>query len=154
VKNTGQGVSVLFLCENGCMVAVEVQHFLGRARDFLKGMDLLQNDLTGYGFSSALLGIHGAISYSDALRIGLGSERVSSDDHRSAVGDLKSLLASRRFEKLQGADRLGKLLSKKSRIAYAAEATREDEINDIVVQAERFAVWAEATGKSLKIEGW
>jgi hypothetical protein len=67
---------------------------------------------------------------------------------------LKSLLAARKFEKLQGADRLGKLLSKKSRIAYAPDATREDEIQQIVQDAERFAAWAEATGKALKIEGW
>ena len=136
------------------MAAVQVQHFLGRARDFLKGMDLLQNDLGVYRFSSALLGIHGAISYCDALRMGLGSEKVSSDDHQSAAGDLKSLLASKKFEKQQGVDRLGKLLSKKSRIAYAPEAVREVEVEDIVKQAERFAFWAETTGRALKIEGW
>jgi hypothetical protein len=117
-------------------------------------MDLLKDDLVEFRFSPALLGIHGAISYCDALRIGLGSEKVQSDDHQSATGDLKSLLASRRFEKLKGADRLGKLLSKKSRIAYASEATREDEIKQIIQDAERFAAWAEAAGKSLKIEGW
>jgi len=42
----------------------------GRARDFLKGMDLLKDDLVEFRFSPALLGIHGAISYCDALRIG------------------------------------------------------------------------------------
>jgi len=136
------------------MAAAQVQHFLGRARDFLKGMDLLKDDLVEFRFSPALLGIHGAISYCDVLRIGLGSEKVSSNDHQSATGDLKSLLASRRFERLQGADRLGKLLSKKSRIAYASDATREDEIKQIIQDAERFAAWAEAAGKSLKIEGW
>jgi hypothetical protein len=136
------------------MGAVQVQHYLGRARDFLKGMDLLQGDLAEYRFSSALLGIHGAISYCDALRIGLGSQRVSSDDHGSAAEELKSLLSARKYEKLQGVDRLGKLLSRKSRIAYTADAVRENEIKDIVVQADRFASWAEDAGKALKIEGW
>jgi hypothetical protein len=64
------------------MAAMQVQHFLGRARDFLKGMDLLQDDLAEFRFSPALLGIHGAISYCDALRIGLGSVRVSSQRGR------------------------------------------------------------------------
>ena len=144
------------------MPAMQVQHFLGRARDFLKGMEsllkeefyVLDEELVSFKYSPALLGIHGAISYCDALRMGLGSEKLSSDDHKSAVGDLKSLLEARKFEKLHGVDRLGKLLSKKSRIAYASEATREDEIKQIVQQAERFAAWAEDTGKSLKIEGW
>lgn len=136
------------------MSAIQVQHFLGRARDFLKGMDLLKDDLTEYRFSSALLGIHGAISYSDALRTGMGCTDVSSDDHCSAGDDLKSRLAAQKFEKLQGADRLGKLLSKKSRIAYAGEAAAETAIKDIVLQAQRFAFWAEETGRALKIEGW
>ncbi len=136
------------------MAAVQVQHFLGRARDFLKGMDLLQDDLTEFQFSPALLGIHCAISYCDALRTGMGCADVSLDDHRGAANDLKQRLVDRRFVKMQGADRLGKLLSKKSRIAYASEMARETEIKDIVKQAERFAFWAEETGKALKIEGW
>ncbi|MGH9600106.1 MAG: hypothetical protein ACRD27_09590 [Terracidiphilus sp.] len=136
------------------MSVTQVQHFLGRARDFLKGMDLLKEDLAEYRFSSALLGIHGAISYCDALRTGLGSGKLSSEDHQSAAGELRSLLAARRSERQQGADRLEKLLSKKSRIAYARDATGDAEIKLIVQQAERFAAWAESTGKELRIEGW
>jgi hypothetical protein len=136
------------------MIAVEVQHYLGRARDFLKGMDLLQNDLAEYRYSSALLGIHGAISYCDALRIGLGSKGLSSDDHQSAARELRLLLASRKFENPQGVGRLEKLLSKKSMIAYVADAAGENEIKQIVVDAKRFEAWAEAAGKGLRIEGW
>jgi virulence-associated protein VapD len=136
------------------MGAVEVQHYLGRARDFFKGMDLLKDDLAEFRFSSALLGIHSAISYSDALRIGLGCADISSDNHQNAAGDLRSRLASRRFEKQQGANHLERLLSKKSRIAYTSDAAREDEIEDIVKRAKRFAEWAEATGEELRIEGW
>jgi hypothetical protein len=136
------------------MIAIEVQHYLGRARDFLKGMDLLQSDLAEYRYSSALLGIHGAISYCDALRIGLGSKGLSSDDHQSASRELRSLLASRRFENSQGVGRLEKLLSKKSRIAYVADVAGENEIKQIVVDSKRFEAWAEAAGKELKIKGW
>jgi hypothetical protein len=136
------------------MIAVKVQHYLSRARDFFKGMELLKDDLGGFKYSSALLGIHAAISYCDALRTGMGSADVSSDDHRSAVSDLRSQLASRKFENMQGASRLEKLLSKKNRIAYAAETPRENEIEDIVKQADRFAFWAEETGRQLGIEGW
>ncbi len=135
------------------MVAVQVQHYLGRARDFFKGMDLLKDDLTGYRYSSALLGIHSAISYCDALRLGMGSASLSSDDHRSAVGELRTLLASRKFEKRQGADRLEKLLRFKGRVAYASDGSGLD-FNQIVQQAARFAAWAEDAGKSLRIEGW
>lgn len=136
------------------MEAVEVQNFLARARDFLKGMELLQDDLAEYRSSSALLGIHGAISYSDALRTGLGSEDVSSDDHRNAARELKRLLTDRNFDKPQGADRPGKLLGKKSTVEYSADALKESTAKEIVDQAQRFAAWAEETGKKLKIEGW
>jgi hypothetical protein len=142
------------MCESAIMSAIEVQYFLGRARDFLEGMKLLQDDLAQYRYSSALLGIHGALSFGDALRIGMGSAKVSSDNHLDALSDLKSMLATRKFEKPQGADSLGRLLSKKTRVAYIAEAASENEIKDIVVQAERFASWAEEGGKKLQIEGW
>jgi hypothetical protein len=136
------------------MIAIEVQHFLGRARDFLEAMGILKNDPPEYRYSSALLGIHGAMSYSDALRVGLGSQSVSSKDHRGAAKDLRLLLNGRGFEKPQGVDRLKYLLSKKSRIAYGAEAPGNAEIQEIVLQAERFAAWAEEAGKKLRIEGW
>ena len=136
------------------MSAIQVQHFLGRARDFLEGMKFLQEDLNEYRYSSALLGIHCALSYGDALRAGMGSKNLSSDNHLDAVEDLKSMLGSRRFERPQGANRLAKLLSKKSRIAYSSEVATEKEVKDILEQTERFATWAEEAGKILKIEGW
>jgi hypothetical protein len=144
----------LLLCENSCMIAVQVQTYLGRARDFLEGFNLLKDDLDEFRFSSALLGIHSAISYSDALRTGMGCENVSSDDHRSAADDLKKRLnEDRRFENLRGVEHLKNLLSKKSRIEYASENVRRDEAEDIVKHARRFADWAEKTGRALKIWG-
>ncbi|HWG20670.1 MAG TPA: hypothetical protein VG225_09070 [Terracidiphilus sp.] len=143
------------------MIAAEVQHHLSRARDFVEGMNrllneevfILRDDFVRFKYSPALLGIHGAISYCDALRIGMGSEKLSSDDHRNATRELKSLLAERKFQGSAGADRLDKLLGKKSRIAYAREASDETEIKQITLHAERFAKWAEAAGRTLKIGG-
>ena len=136
------------------MQAIQVQHHLYRARDFLKGMDLLRDDLTEYKSSCALLSIHCAISYSDALRAGMGCVDLTSDDHQGAASDLIARLSSRRFEKIQGAARLARLLARKNRIAYAPVSARENEIEDIVKPAERFAFWAEEAGRHLQIEGW
>jgi hypothetical protein len=136
------------------MQAIHVQHYLTRARDFLKGMDLLRDDLTEFKSSCALLGVHCAISYSDALRIGMGCVDLTSDDHQTAASDLIARLTSRKFEKIQGAVRLARLLARKNRIAYAAASARENEVEDIVKQAERFAFWAEEAGRYLQIEGW
>ncbi len=136
------------------MQVIQVQHYLNRARDFLKGMDLLRDDLTEYKSSCALLGIHCAISYSDALRTGMGCADLTSDDHKTAASDLTTRLMSRKFQKVQGAARLERLLARKNGIAYAAEQARENEVEEIVKQAERFAFWAEETGRQLQIEGW
>ena len=142
------------VCENWVMAAVVVQSYLARARDFLKGMEFLQNDLAEYRSSSALLGIHSAISYSDALRSGMGSADVSLDDHGNAAQELKRLLTVRRFDRPQGADRLSKLLGMKSRVEYSSDTLKETTAKEIIVQAERFAAWAEETGTKLQIEGW
>jgi hypothetical protein len=135
------------------MVAVEVQHILGRARDFLKGADLLIDDFDEYRYAAALLGIHAAISYSDAMRIGLGSRKLSSDDHRTAADDLKLLLDNRKHNPGQGINRFNRLLRHKSRIAYGRSESGLD-FGKIVEDALRFAVWAENAGKTLRIEGW
>jgi hypothetical protein len=136
------------------MQAVHVRHYLNRARDFLKGMDLLKDDPAEFKSSSALLAIHGAISYSDALRIGLGNSNISSEDHQSATQELKQLLTIRKYQKLDGVDKLAKLLGNKSVIAYGSVSVADERFKSIVQQAERFAVWAERTGKELGIEGW
>jgi len=135
------------------MIAVEVQHYLNRARDFLSGVDLLREDLGQYKYSVALLGIHAAISYCDAIRIGLGSKRLSSDDHRSAADDLRLHLGSHISDAQSGADRLRKILGYKSKIAYGPFESGLD-IGTIVKDSLRFAAWAENTGRSMRIEGW
>ncbi len=143
------------------MIAVEVQHYIGRARDFLEGMKtlvreeayILGEEFVRFKHSPALPGIHCAISYCDALRVGLGSSSVSPENHGSAAGDLKEFLNGR-IEDLRGIEHLGNLLAKKSRIAYAPAMVRENEVEGIVKHAERFAFWAEETGKKLKIVGW
>jgi hypothetical protein len=101
-----------------------------------------------------LLGIHCAISYGDALRKGLGRLKLSADDHRGAARDLRTLLAAGKFAASDGPDRLGKLISRKTRISYKAVEVRIEEVEEIVKHAERFALWAEGAGKELGIEGW
>ena len=144
------------------MGAVQVQHYLNRARDFLKGMEslfeeevyVLEEDLVQFTHSPALLGIHGAISYCDALRIGLGSESLSSDDHGRAASELLTLLSGRKYEDRQGIQRLERLLAKKSIVAYFPKRVAVKDVHEIVQQARRFAIWAESAGRQLKIEGW
>ena len=84
----------------------------------------------------------------------MGHEKLSSYDHSKAASDLETILKSRNFENRKGIGHLKKLLGMKSRVAYELVRVRENDIEDIVKQAERFADWAEETGRKLKIEGW
>jgi hypothetical protein len=136
------------------MISVQVQHYLSRARDFLKGMDFLKDDLVRYRYSAALLGIHGAISYCDALRIGLGGQGLDSENHQAASGDLRKRLSERKIKDFGGVDKLGRILAMKSKIAYSSDLSSENDVKQIVLRVERFALWAETTGHELKIEGW
>jgi hypothetical protein len=136
------------------MQAVRVRHYLNRARDFLEAMNLLRDDVAAYGYSSALVAIHGSIAYADALRFGLGGTELSSDDHRSATRELQQRLTARKYEKLAGVTRLARLLSDKSEVAYGSNPVAVTTFKSIIQQAERFAAWAEQTGRELRIEGW
>jgi hypothetical protein len=122
---------------------------LGREKEYI-----VNEEFVKFRHSPALLGIHCAISYSDALRSGMGREKLSSDDHSTAATDLDSLLKSRKIENRKGIGHLKKLLGIKNRIAYDPIMVTENEVDDAVKQAERFADWAEEAGRKLKIEGW
>ncbi|MBB6144613.1 hypothetical protein HNQ77_002569 [Silvibacterium bohemicum] len=136
------------------MSDVQVQLYLKRAKDFLEGMKLLRDDCIAYGYSSALLAVHGAVSYCDALRTGLGDDNVSADDHREAVSRLEQLLRDKRYPKLDGLKRLSDLIGDKNAIAYGSKRVAQEKFKALTDRAERFAAWAEITGADLKIEGW
>lgn len=136
------------------MAANDVRHFRYRARDFLDGMNLMREDLSVYRSSAALLGIHSAISIGDALRSGLGAEKLSAQDHKTAANDLETRLKERRFSKLDGMSHYRFLLGKKDWIAYSRDYADEYTVQQILMHADRFALWAEKTGSELRIEGW
>jgi hypothetical protein len=136
------------------MPVTDIRLYLKRGRDFLEGMRLLRDDAAAYGYSSALLAIHGAIAYCDALRAGLGDDKPASDDHSKASEVLKKLLASRQYERPEGVERLSRILAKKSDVAYGKEAVQIEKVQSLLLQTERFVTWAETAGKELRIEGW
>jgi hypothetical protein len=144
------------------MSAIEVRNYLERARDFLEGMKRLEeeeffirgDEMVPFRHSPAWLGVHCAISYCDALRIGLGNQKLSAEDHAIAPGMLRSCLAARNYARLEGVNHLASLIAKRNRIAYTSENLRVVEALDLVKKAARFALWAEETGLKLKIEGW
>jgi hypothetical protein len=129
----------------------QVEFYLRRATDFFHGMQFLQGDEV-YRNSTALLAIHSAVSYSDALRVGLGDASLSSDDHRNAAKSLKLALARKHWSDETGLRHLRDLTSRKSEIAYGGK--RISDYQAIFDKARKFAAWSNKIGKELEIEGW
>lgn len=156
----------LILCENGVMAAVQVQHYLGWARDFREGMMRLReeevfvfdNRLIPYRYSPALLAVHCAMSYANAICVGLGSTDVSYKDHRLAAEDMETRLKNYRGKlgdlAKQGPDQARRILGHKNEIAYATSELRPEFVSEIVQRAIRFSLWAENIGRKLNIAGW
>ncbi|MGB8477403.1 MAG: hypothetical protein WCE63_01000 [Acidobacteriaceae bacterium] len=104
--------------------------------------------------SAALLGIHAAISYADALCIGLGDSELSAEDHQKAGRRLQDVLANKKLKDTSGIKRFGELLSKKSAVAYRKNRINENDLKQIVESSQRFSSWVNKIGKELKVEGW
>ena len=151
------------------MSAIAVQHFLRRAKDFEYSMKLCNdaNRVAEVEFpaagkfrsnetlqSAALLAIHAAISYADALRTGLGDAELSADNHQEAAKRLKQVLVDRNVEDAKGVQRFSDLVSKKSAVAYGKGRTSESDLKWIVEGSQRFSVWINQMGKRLNVEGW
>jgi len=135
------------------MNALRVEHYIGRAEDFYRGLELIRSD-EQYRCSSALLAIHSAISYSDALRAGLGEEQLGAEDHVKAVASLKKLLTARQVSDQLGFAQFEYLISMKSFVAYGDKRLDEKRWMRINISAERFANWVWRIAKELGMEGW
>lgn len=135
------------------MQAALVQHYLSRAIDMFDAMVLLQDD-AAFKNSSALLAIHSAISYSDALRAGLGDDKLAADSHDRAADALQALMNEQDSRSDAGVKHLRFLLSRKSVVAYSAKRMEHSDYEALITRAERFAKWADSTARELNIVGW
>jgi hypothetical protein len=137
------------------MRAIEVQTYLARATDFLNGMKFFaEAQDQRYRYSSVLLAVHSAISYGDALSLGLGRISTASQDHRSRVPELTKLLGERKYESLSGLKHFENLLRDKTDVAYGSKSITEKQASALIDHAQRFSIWANTTGSALKIAGW
>lgn len=105
-------------------------------------MKLCQDDLAAYASAAALLAVHSAISYSDAVLIGLSGARSKSENHLQAVQTLKKACSRARLEQ-QGVSHLQKLLGAKTDISYGEAQVDAEKAIALCIAAERFQTWAE-----------
>jgi hypothetical protein len=124
------------------MVETRFAVYHRRARQLAGAMKLCQDGMSAYASAAALLAVHSAISYSDALLIGLGGARPRGENHREAVAALKRACTGAKIEP-QGIVHSQKLLSAKTDISYGEKLVSETTIAALCEAAKRFEAWAE-----------
>ena len=94
-----------------------------------------------YGNAVAIIAIHAAIAYTDALTIAYGGVKSGEGEHLRAVDVLKDVLGTRADA---GAVRvLTRVLQKKDAVSYQGEYYTMAEARTLVEQAQEYARWAE-----------
>jgi hypothetical protein len=113
-----------------------------RATQLADAMKLCQSDLPAYASAAVLLAVHSAISYSDAVLLGLGGARPRGENHREAVTALKRACTGAKVDH-QGIAHFQRLLSAKTDVSYGEKSVDDDKVSALCSAAERFQVWAE-----------
>lgn len=124
------------------MIEARFSVYRRRARQLADAMKLCQDDLSAFASAAALLAVHCAISYSDALLIGLGSTRPHGEDHRDAVTALKRACTKAKVDP-RGIRHFQSLVGAKTDISYGEKQVDDDRIAALCIAADRFQRWAE-----------
>jgi hypothetical protein len=105
-------------------------------------MKLCRDDLGAYASAAALLAIHSAISYNDALLIKLSGRRSRSQAHEQAIKSIGKACGIAKIRP-QGIEHLKKLLGAKTDVSYGDRQVDRERAEALCILAERFQAWAE-----------
>jgi hypothetical protein len=125
-----------------CMVDALFAVYHRRAIQLASAMQLCQDDLAAYASAAALLAVHSAISYSDAVLIGLGGRRPRNENHQEAVRALRRACGKAKVDH-EGISHLQRLVGAKTDISYGDRPVDNERTTALCIAAERFQVWAE-----------
>ncbi|HKP76719.1 MAG TPA: hypothetical protein VJT67_14410 [Longimicrobiaceae bacterium] len=94
-----------------------------------------------YGNGLAIIAIHAAIAYTDALTIAVGEMKSTDGDHLRAVDVLTHVLGAR--ADVAQVKRLRRVLAAKSTASYGGNYYTLEDGRDILADVEKYAAWAE-----------
>jgi hypothetical protein len=124
------------------MVEASFTVYHRRATQLADAMKLCRDDLSAYASAAALLAVHSAISYSDAVLIGLGGARPRGENHREAVTALKRVCTWAKVDQ-NGIKHFQSLVGVKTDISYGEKQNDNERVSKLCITADRFRVWAE-----------
>lgn len=122
------------------MDETSLEVYRNRASQLANAMSLCADDYTSYASAVALLAVHSAISYNDALHIQLTGTRCKYTDHRMAAESAKKACGKAKIP-TDGIKHLEKLLSAKTDISYGDRAVDSERAEKLKTTAERFEKW-------------
>jgi hypothetical protein len=115
-------------------VFIERGDQLSESRDLMKGS-------REYSSALALVSIHCAIAFNDALLLKLTGKHDLASDHTVAATRTKKQCSSRKIS-ADGIKHLEDLLRAKTRVSYSDERTTFEIADRLAVSSERFEAWA------------
>lgn len=124
------------------MSEVVFEVYRERAREFADAMRLCNDDIRSYASAVALLAVHSAISYNDALLIKLTGVRPKGDNHNSVIHSAKRACEKANVDPA-GIKHLEKLLGAKTEVSYGDHKVGTEYAQTLNIAAERFQAWVE-----------
>jgi hypothetical protein len=103
-------------------------------------LNQLATEGDSYGNAMAIVAIHAAIAYADALSIAFRELKSVDGDHSMAVDTLRHAIGHRADE--AQVRRLRRIIDQKSAVSYQGEYYLLADARDVVEQLDAFAEWA------------
>jgi hypothetical protein len=116
-----------------------IEIFKERGEQLALSRQLMTTD-SAYTAALALVSIHCAIAFNDALLLKLTGGRSQSADHMAAVR-LTEKQCSKRKITPTGLKHLKELVKAKTRVSYSNEKTTYESAERLAVASERFETW-------------
>ena len=111
-----------------------------QAEELLSAMNLLMDDVASYKSAVALLAVHSAIAYNDAVLKRLTGSTYKGQDHSKATRKTKAACGKKRID-ASGVQHVEKLVAKKTLYSYSG-IVDSSSTQDAAMKATRFANWA------------
>ena len=108
------------------------EHFCDAAKDSIE---------LEYWTAAAVLIVHSAIAYADALCIKLSGQRSVGDSHEHTITLLEELIAGGE-EKTKALNQLRYIIEEKTRVSYLGEMLPPSNTRELWKRLERFREWA------------
>jgi hypothetical protein len=125
--------------------------YLEKGRKFRRDVQAMRAQLNAFsGNGIAVLCIHAAIAYADALTIRAAGRKSKSGDHRDAAAFLASVLSFRTPDDKTAQKAFQALLNRKDEVSYADDLVTDLDAERLLDRLDLFAAWAERRYDALR----